>query len=280
MKRQILKDIAPPRHGLSTKQWKQISKLFKRSSRVGAKRRIKRRHLLNAIFWICSTGCAWRDLDPRFPNWKTVYHYFRAWTKSFLLSEVYLMLLAEKQKHGEIDHSQWNVDSTSIRAHRCAAGSDGEGDLGRSRGGFGTKIHAITSACGITLAFWLTPGEKHESQVFIPLLNEVSLIDRLTGLKVKPEKLAADKAYSVRYFRRILRQRGIEPVIPKRKTRSKETRGRPVKIDKESYKKRHVVENVIGKVKEFRRVASRYDRHSESYAAMIYVALIKILLRK
>ena len=189
-----------------------------------------------------------------------------------------MALLADKQEQDEIDHSQWNVDSTSIRAHRCAAGSDEECTLGRSRGGFGTKLHTITSACGLVLAFWLTRGERHETQVFIPLLNEVSLLDRLTGLKVKPEKLAADKAYSVRYFRRILRQRGIEPVIPKRKTRSKETRGRPINFDRESYKKRHVVENVIGKVKEFRRVAFRFDRHTESYAAMIYAALIKKIL--
>jgi transposase len=67
-------------------------------------------------------------------------------------------------------------------------------------------------------------------------------------------------------------------VIPKRKTRSRETPGRPINFDRESYKKRHVVENVIGKGKEFRRVAFRFDRHTESYAAMIYATLIKKIL--
>ena len=64
----------------------------------------------------------------------------------------------------------------------------------------------------------------------------------------------------------------------KRRAPSKETTGAPINFDRESYKKRHFAENVIGKGKEFRRVAFRFDRHTESYAAMIYATLIKKIL--
>ena len=279
MKSMMLRDFRSPRHGLSTKQWKRIAHHFANTSKRGAPRRIPRRHILHAILWLDKVGTPWRDLDPRFPNWKTVHHYFRKWCKSGLLKTVFLELLQDKQQSQRIDHSQWNVDSTTIRAHRCAAGAqEGEPTLGRSRGGFGTKVHVLTSGCGQVLAFWITCGQRHETRAFIPLLNKVWLQDPETGLKVKPQKLAGDKAYSVRYFRRILRQRGIEPVFPAKRKRSGKVRGRPIKFDRESYRRRSMVEQVIGWLKEFRRVAFRFDRRTNSFEGMIYGALIKTLL--
>lgn len=79
------------------------------------------RRVLDAIFWIARTGAPWRDLPVELGNWTSVFHQFRRWTASGLWD---VMLEALADGGGEADLLQV-IDSTSVRAHRCAAGGRG-----------------------------------------------------------------------------------------------------------------------------------------------------------
>jgi transposase len=109
--------------------------------------------------------------------------------------------------------------------------------LGRSRGGFGTKLHLVVDRGGVPLAATLTPGEAHESRQVEPTLRRVRLPHRRTH----PRVLAGDKGYSFLTVRRYLRRRGIRAVIPTRK----DQRPHP-QFDTQRYRQRNIIERVVG----------------------------------
>ena len=106
------------------------------------------------------------------------------------------------------------IDSTIVRAHQHAAGVKGGNQsqeaLGRSRGGFSTKVHLRTNAKGDPLTFDVTPGEAHEVKGYDALM-ELHDID--------PDRLLGDKGYDSDEIRDDLTDRGIDPVIPPRSNR-------------------------------------------------------------
>jgi transposase len=132
--------------------------------------------------------------------------------------------------------------------------------IGRSRGGRNTKIHALADAKGRLLSILLTGGQSHDRPVAERLIR-----------RVKPAKtLLGDKAYDSAELRRWLADRGTKAVIP-----SLSNRKNPFGYDKRSYKKRHRVENAICRLKDFRRIATRYDRLARNFlAAVCLVAAI------
>lgn len=93
------------------------------------------------------------------------------------------------------------------------------------------------------------------------------LLDQLPRAKT----LLADRGYDATWFRNSLKNKGIEPCIP-----SKRNRKTPVKYDKTLYKKRHKVENMFAKLKDWRRIATRYDRCADIFKAAITIAAIVI----
>jgi transposase len=153
--------------------------------------------------------------------------------------------------------------------------------LGRSQGGFTTKIHAKTDGKGHVIGFTLTPGQTHESTQFQPLMEAGPLMSP-TGLtrgkdkkrgKAKahwPEAVAGDKAYSSDEIRDWCEKRAILPVIP---TRSNEPRRED--FDKDRYRERNIVERAIGWLKECRRVLTRFEKYAVHYASMISLAIIQ-----
>jgi transposase len=126
--------------------------------------------------------------------------------------------------------------------------------IGRSRGGRNTKIHALADAKGRFLSILLTGGEAHD---YPPGQR---LVRRAKGAA----KLLGDKAYDGDELRRELKDRGIEPVIP-----GKSNRKRRIRFDKQAYKLRHRIENGIGRLKDFRRIATRYDKLARNFLASI-----------
>ena len=120
----------------------------------------------------------------------------------------------------------------------------------------------------------LTGGEVHDSKAFATLMGS-GWIKRLGRgrLRLKPDRLAADKAYSSGIIRSALRRRGIQPVIP---TKSNERRD-PT-FDRDVYRERNRVERLINRLKQFRRIATRYEKRAVNYLAMITVAAILLWL--
>lgn len=147
--------------------------------------------------------------------------------------------------------------------------------MGRSRGGFGTKLHLALSRTGVPLAATLTPGEKSECQQVGAVLREVHVPH--TGLgrrRTRPHVLAGDKGYSFPTVRRYLRTRGIRAVIP---TRSNQ-RSRP-HINRVQYRARNIIERVVGLLKESRRLATRFEKLAVNFLAMVKLAMLQRYLR-
>jgi transposase len=145
--------------------------------------------------------------------------------------------------------------------------------LGYSRGGFGTKVHLLVTDHGIVLGIYVTPGQRHESTAFEPLMRRI-LLPRRRGKPYWPAKLAGDKGYSYPHIRRWARRRHIAPVIPTRKDQPREE-----DFDKASYRKRNLIERVVGWYKECRALGTRYEKLAVDYIALWMVAMIEKLLR-
>jgi transposase len=132
----------------------------------------------------------------------------------------------------------------------------------------------------------LTPGQHGHCPQFIPLLEQVRIARRGTGRpRTRPGRAMADKAYSSAANRAWLRRRGIQAVIPVKEDQKKNRRargrsgGRPPAFDAGPYKERNTVERCFSKLKQFRAVATRYDKRDFMYQATADVASIRIWLR-
>ena len=149
--------------------------------------------------------------------------------------------------------------------------------LGRSRGGFGTKLHLVVDSSGVPLAAVLSPGQRHESKFVAPVLQAVRLVrpgGRGGRPRTKPRLLAGDKGYSYTTVRRYLRRRGIRAVIPTR------TDQRPSpRFDRTTYRRRNIVERLVGWLQENRRLATRYEKLAVNFLAMVKLAMIQRCLR-
>ncbi|MFJ4774058.1 IS5 family transposase [Streptomyces uncialis] len=164
-------------------------------------------------------------------------------------------------------------------------GAGGEG-LGRSRGGFTSKLHLSADGRCRPLSLIVTPGQRADCTQFQSVLEKIRVPRLGPGRpRKKPDSLAADKAYSNGPVRDYLRQRGIRHAIPE-KTDSQAARlrkgsrgGRPPVFDEERYKKRNTVERAINKLKHARAVATRYDKRGYIYLGTVTVAALAIWLR-
>jgi transposase len=146
--------------------------------------------------------------------------------------------------------------------------------LGRSRGGFGTKLHLVTDGHGVPLQVLASAGERHESLFAEPLLSATKVRCANGRQRSRPRRVAGDKGYSSRSVRAYLRRRQIAPVIP---TRSNEPND--PQFDRERYRRRNVIERCVGWLKENRRLGTRHEKLSVSFVAMAKWAIIGRYLR-
>jgi transposase len=120
-----------------------------------------------------------------------------------------------------------------------------------------TKLHAVADAKGRPIQFFLSAGQVSDYTGALALLSSLPAADWLL----------ADKGYDADWFREALQDKGIKPCIPGRSSRDK-----PVKYDKCRYKRRHRIENMFGRLKDWRRVAMRYDRCPKVFLSAIALA--------
>jgi transposase len=145
--------------------------------------------------------------------------------------------------------------------------------LGRSQGGFGTKTHLACDSGGILLAVWVTAGQRHELKGFEQVMQRARR-PRQAGQKRWPERAACDKGYSFAWVRAWLVRHHIKPVIPTRKDQPRQE-----DFDKATYRRRNIIERVVGWFKWCRALATRYDKLAVNYVALWIVANIQYLLR-
>ncbi|GAA3515621.1 hypothetical protein GCM10022262_42910 [Georgenia daeguensis] len=158
--------------------------------------------------------------------------------------------------------------------------------IGRSRGGLSTKIHHLCDGNMRPLVMLLGPGQGGDSPMFEHVLNAVSVPRLGAGRpRTTPVRAMADKAYSSKANRALLRRRGIQAVIPERsdqvanRKRRGSTGGRPVTYDKEAYKRRNVVERSFNVFKQWRALATRYDKLALTYRGGVVLRAITIWLK-
>ena len=159
-----------------------------------------------------------------------------------------------------------HVDPGAHLGSRRKRGQQNEA-LGRSRGGFGSKIHVKCDLEGLPLDFHLTGNEASDSQQFETLLD--------IGPDVTPRGVITDKGYDAAANRAAARSRGIAPVIPYRSN----IKARPKFFPRRLYKLRARVEQFIGKLKRFKRIAMRCEKTKQNYAAFIALACVFILVK-
>ena len=136
--------------------------------------------------------------------------------------------------------------------------------IGVSRGGRSTKIHAVVDALGNPIEIMLTAGNVHDVTVAEKLLSRIRL---------KGSTVLADKAYGKWALREFIANHDADFCIP-----PKDNEADPWFVDWWLYKERHLVETFFLKLKEFRRVATRYDKLAARFLSFVHLACIRILL--
>ena len=159
------------------------------------------------------------------------------------------------------------ADGSDVCAHQHASGAriGEERAIGRSRGGATTKIHLAADAHGNPIDFEITGGEVHD----------VKVADRLIEKIGKADHFIADKGYDSQEIRELAKQAGMNPIIP-RKANSKKPNA---EFDPSLYKLRHLVENLFARLKQFRSIATRFEKLARNFKAMLFLACAFIWLK-
>ena len=212
----------------------------------------KLRIFIEAVFYICRAGSSWRLLPFYYGNWRSIHKRFKNWSDKGVWKSLF------ENSQIDPDMELVMIDSTIVRAHACAAGytkdSQFQNALGRSAGGFTTKIHALVDALGNPLKFILTPGQRNDHTQASALIQDVFNTTVL-----------GDKGYGSNRLIEELKKKRCVPVIPSRNNSIC-----PRKYDKHVYKERHLIECFFGKIKHFRRVFSRFEKSAQSFLSFIY----------
>ena len=266
------------RAALTDAQWERLRPLLPPQKPRTGRPAKDHRLVLDGILWIARTGAPWRDLPPCFGPWQTVATRFYRWRVAGIWDALLAALQQRADAAGRLDWGVHFVDGTTIRAHQHAAGARG-GDpeaeaLGRGRGGFSTKVHLRAEGGGKPMTLVLTPGQRHEASVFEQVMTQGAVKRAGRGRpKLRPRRVVGDKGYSSGAIRRYARRHGIGVTIPRK--RNERRRG---PFDRAAYRARNRVERLIGRCKQFRRLATRYEKRAENYRAMWVIAAILLWL--
>ena len=246
---------------ISERLWEQLEPLLPtEGSPYGGRPPGDVRFFLNAVHWILRSGAPWRALPCEFGSWKTVYSRFRRWQKRGFWDAIFTVLTKVA------DMESVMIDGTYIHAHKHSSGArrcSGTQAIGRSRGGLTSKLHAVVDALGYPLRLKLTGGHCSDISQAFQLLAPYHNCNTL-----------ADRGYDCDALITQLQDQNCIPVIPPKRNRLA-----PRTIDRHLYNERHLIENFFNKIKEYRRVATRYDKLDVSFLAFIVFASTLIWLR-
>lgn len=245
---------------LSDEEWARIGPVVAGLTKRGPKGRDDR-GFIEAVAWIARTGAPWRDLPHAFGKWHSIYRRFRRWA---LVGRWEALRRAFDRRPRT---RRLLIDSTIIKAHPHAAGAhkreggQGAQALGRSRGGFTTKLHALVSEDGQLMRWMLTAGQVND------ITQAAELVRRRDG-----DVIIGDRAYDSDAFIAHVECMGMQAVIPARVHRRV-----PRWLDRDAYRTRNVIERFFGRLKQLRRVATRYDKTTASYGSFVATATFLIV---
>jgi transposase len=254
---------APEKRVLTDAQWADLAPLIEVCRPAHKTEHHNLRRTIEAIIWRHDNGAKWRQIPAELGPWWMAAQSFIRWSRL----GVWDRLLERVQQGRGVQKGMAFLDGSSIRAHQKAAGAAKKGDcsaqrdrreaLGRSRGGYGTKACAIADGAGRALGFVLAPGPAHELPLAPSLLNLLMFI---------PLWIVGDRGYASRVFRALIRHIGAHPAVP---AKSNETGvDCPVWI----YNNRNRVERLWARLKEWRAVATRYEKTAVCFKGVLCLA--------
>ena len=247
---------------LTDAQWAELAPLIEECRPRGKTRHHDLRRTIEAIIWRHQNGAKWRAIPAELGAWWAAAQTFICWARL----GVWERLLEAAQAQG-IALGMTFLDGTNIRAHPKAAGAarnrgsaaqrDAREALGRSRGGYGTKACVIADGSGHAVAFALAPGQAPE------LALGPGLLDCLPGV---PGWVVGDRGYGSHGFRERIWDSGSRPAIPSKRNEA------AVACPEWIYNNRNLVERLWARLKEWRAVATRYEKTACSFMGVLCLA--------
>jgi transposase len=218
------------------------------------------RTMVEAMLYRMRVGCPWRDLPADFGCWNSIYQQFNRWSSKNKLMNIFNDLVQQPDLEWEF------IDGSIVKAHQHSAGlpNKEEQAIGRSVAGNTTKIHMAVDGLGFPIAFQLTSGEVHDAKAAPDFIKTLPIANYII----------ADKGYDSEEIREQIRQQSSIPIIPRKKNSIVGN----ADIDWGLYKYRHLVENIFARLKQFRAIATRYDKLKRNYASMLAMACSYIWL--
>jgi len=260
---------------LTDQQWEIIKDMIPRARAGGRPRTTDVRLVINAVFYLCRTGCAWRYLPKHFGCWQTIYDYFSQWRCSGFWKKLNDELSTRARKRVRKSHtpSTLIIDSQSIRAAQ-----------GQSRGydGFkkirGRKRHLLVDTMGFIHSLRVhaanQPDSKYGSMVF-------------EGLnKPRLSRIYADLGYRGDFVQRTQDVFGFKPKMPRTNPNSGQGKPKTAKAKLENrklrnkIKKRWIVERTFAWFNHYRRLSKDYEKLPANSESMIYLAMSQLILRR
>lgn len=217
---------------------------------------------IEGILYRMRVGCPWRDLPAYFGKPNTVYKAYQRWFRSNKLIQLFALLIKDSDL-------EWVfIDGTHVKAHQHSSGGDEINQaISKSVAGRATKIHLAVDAHGNPLTFILSDGTTHDVKVAPHLVDKIDLSNT--------EVLCADKGYDSAALRVHIKQAGCCDNIP----RKQNTKSDNNHMDWHLYKARHLVENAFAKLKNYRAVATRFDKLRQSYENTVALACAYLWLK-
>ena len=229
------------------------------------------RKVVEAIIMRLKTGVPWRYIHPKYGKWNSIYRAFRRWSQNKKILKIFEYIAQQLQKTTEHDNDDRSgivcIDGSFVKAHQnsCTISNQQNEAIGKSRGGKTTKIHLATNGRGLPRKLLLTGGNINDSVMGIELLQ---------GLF--PRVVIGDKGYDSNEIRKAIISMGATPVIPRKDNSIVGN----ADMDWKLYKTRHVVENAFGWLKNYRAIATRYDKLKATYLSSVALGCCLMWLGK
>jgi len=240
-----------PRLLLSDEHWSKLQTILRHKTIYN---KPDLRMTVEGMLYRMRTGCPWRDLPKAFGCWNRVYKRFSAWSAAGKWLKIFKALVVEPDL-------EWAfLDGSYAKAHQHSAGAASGADeaIGKSRAGNTSKIHLAVDAHGLPVEFEITGGQINDCTV------APSLIARLQDA----ESIIADKGYDSERIRAAITAQGARVVIPRKRNSIKGN----ADLDRGLYRYRHLVENAFARLKQYRAVASRFDKLKRNYESVVAMA--------
>ena len=221
---------------------------------------------LNAVLYVAEHGCKWRGLPKRFGNWHTIYTRMNRWSKSGAMDRVFEKLqLADRAHSHRSPQPRLNFGKGAPGRHGSIK-KNGPQSIGKSRGGWTTKIHMVAADARTAITFALSPGNAHDAPEGRELLRDLG---SFPGMPV-----IMDRAYEGNETRQLVLALDMVPVVP-----PKSNRVEPWRYDRALYKKRNEIERLFRRLNGYRRIFSRFEKLDCVFLAFLCFALIVEALR-